>query len=651
MKKNYVKVAAGLGLAQLALLSATAQAQQDTSRVLNNVVVTATRSPKKQSDIGRVVTVISAVQINRSQGKTLPELLNTVPGITFSGTQNAPGVSSDVYLRGAAPGNTLILVDGFPVSDASGIAGNYDLNAFPLDQIDHIEILRGSNSTLYGADAVAGVINIITKKGSNHPLKAVVQVAGGSYNTFTEAVGLNGAINKTGVAINFSNTDSKGFAAATDTTHQGDFKKDGFHQRSLSVNLNQPVSEKFTLNGNFQTSFDKGDLPYGAFTDDKNYTYNNAFLFGGIGAKILLPKGVLNLNVSQNNVKRDYTNLPPDNDGTHQVTKNKGYITNAEAVLNYSLGKYFDITSGADLKYSRTNQFSSYASDFYTSPPSQLSSDSAHTTIASAYTSLFFKSDIFHLELGGRYNHHSRYGDNFTYTINPSVLIAERFKIFGSIASAFNAPTLYQLYSQYGNLALKPQTTTSYEAGFDMQLIKDVLSFNTVFYKRDIKDVIYFYSSADFSVNEYKNGFKQNDKGLETELTLHTGDLTVSAFAAYVTGKQLDTIGTTKHNLYRRPKNSYGINLSYQFIRTFTVGINYKYNGDRTDQDFNQAPYPAIVTLKHNTLVDVHLQYEAIKRLSIFADIKNIFNEKYIDWLGYNTRGTNFMAGIKYQIN
>jgi vitamin B12 transporter len=186
MKKNYVFVAAGLGFAQLVLLSTAAHAQ-DTTRVLNDVVVTATRSPKKLSDIGRVVTVITAGDISHAQGKTLPELLNTVPGITFSGAENAPGISSSIFLRGASTGNILILVDGFPVNNASGIDGSYDLNAFPLDQIDHIEILKGSGSTLYGSDAVAGVINIITKHPVGQGLKSNVQVSGGTYNTFKES--------------------------------------------------------------------------------------------------------------------------------------------------------------------------------------------------------------------------------------------------------------------------------------------------------------------------------------------------------------------------------------------------------------------------------------------------------------------------------
>jgi vitamin B12 transporter len=127
MKKNYFFVIAGLGLAPLLFFSKTADAQ-DSTRVLNDVVVTATRSPKKQSEIGRVVTVITIEQINRSQGKTLPQLLNSVPGITFSGSENAPGISSSLYLRGASTGNTLILVDGFAVNNSSSIEGAYDSN-------------------------------------------------------------------------------------------------------------------------------------------------------------------------------------------------------------------------------------------------------------------------------------------------------------------------------------------------------------------------------------------------------------------------------------------------------------------------------------------------------------------------------------------
>jgi vitamin B12 transporter len=644
MKKNYVIVAAGLGLVQLALHSTAARAQ-DTTRVLNQVVVTATRSPKKQSEIGRVVTTISAQQIAQSQGRSLPQLLNTIPGITFSGSQNAPGVGTSVFLRGASTGNTLILIDGFPANNASSIDGGYDLNAFPLDQIDHIEILKGSGSTLYGSDAVAGVINIITKHPQGQGLKGNLQFVGGSYGTFKEAAGLNGRLNKTGIAINLSNTDSKGFAAATDTTGAGNFTKNGFHQRSASLNVDQQITNKFTLNGNLQVSRNNGNLPFGGFKDDKNFDYKHTLVFGGLGAKIQLPKGLLNFNVSQNTVHNNFINLPPDNNATHQETKNYGRITNAEAVLNYNLGKYLDITSGAGYKYSYTDQHSLYEVPGYNPGPSDTT---AHNGIGSVYTSLFFKSGIFHMELGGRYNHHSEAGDKFTYTINPSVLLADQFKVFATVASAFKAPSLYQLSSQYGNKDLKPEYTNSYEAGFDWEIVKNALSFNTAFFKRNAKDVIYFRDTATPPFGIYQNGSLQKDRGFEAELKYQDKKLMASAWYAYVTGKLTDADGATINNLYRRPKNTFGANVSYQATADFSFGVTYKYTGSRTEQDF--ATYPAtIITLKNYNLVDMHLQYSATKQLSLFGDVYNLLDTKYVDWLGYNTRRANFMLGANYR--
>ena len=641
MKKFYFVVAAGLGLVQLALPGGAAHAQ-DTSRVLNNVVVTATRSAKKLSEIGRDVVIIGAEQINRSQGKSLPEILNAVPGITFSGANNAPGLATSVYLRGASTGNTLILVDGFPVNNASAIDNSYDLNAFPVDQIDHIEILKGSGSTLYGSDAVAGVINIITKHAKGQGLKATVQLAGGSYDTFNESAGINGNINNTGIALNLSNVDSHGFPAATDTTGKGNFRNDDFHQRSASLNLSQKVSENFILNGNLQLTRNTGHLPYGAFADDPNFAYTNNFLFGGLGAKLHLGNGDLRVNITQNSVQNNYTDQPSAiNYDTYAYQKNSGHITDAEAIFDHSLGKFFDLTSGVDFKYSYTHQLSSYD----TIQP-------VSNNIVSAYSSLFFKDGIFHMELGGRYNHHSKYGSNFTYTINPSVFVADRLKLFATLASAFKAPSLYQLVSVYGNTLLKPETTTSYEAGFNWEIVGNILSLNADLFKRKTTDAIYFKSLANPPYGVYENGAKESDNGYESSIDLKFSGFAATAYVAHVMGNLTDASGIETNILYRRPKNTIGANINYQVLHSLALGLNYKYTGQRIDEGFNSVTFASYnATLKNYNLVDAHLQWTASSKLTVFGDLKNIFDEKYTDWLGYNTRGRNFMAGLKYQIN
>jgi vitamin B12 transporter len=138
---------------------------QDTARLqLDEVVVTANKYEQKQSTTGKVLNIISRQQLERSGGKTLSEVLNTLPGLTMIGANNVLGTNQNISIRGASAGNVLLLIDGIPVNDPSAITNYYDLNFINIDQVERIEVLKGGQSTLYGSDAVAGVINVILKK-------------------------------------------------------------------------------------------------------------------------------------------------------------------------------------------------------------------------------------------------------------------------------------------------------------------------------------------------------------------------------------------------------------------------------------------------------------------------------------------------------
>ena len=163
------------------------------SKILDEVIITATKSPIKQSETGKVVNVITQEQLNRSSGKTLSEVLNQLPGMIINGADNNWGTNPTIYTRGASSSNTLILLDGVPLYDASGVGNEFDLNNFALDNIEKIEVLKGSQSTLYGSDAVAGVINIISKKEGNKPFKLNVNLSAGSYDTYKGSASLSGS--------------------------------------------------------------------------------------------------------------------------------------------------------------------------------------------------------------------------------------------------------------------------------------------------------------------------------------------------------------------------------------------------------------------------------------------------------------------------
>ena len=147
----------------LIALSLSATAQFDSSYSLDEVVVTANRFSQKQINTGKVITVIKRKEIENSPFASIGELLGRQAGITIIGSNNSPGSNNDVYMRGAGTGNLLILIDGLPAYDVSSIRETFDINFIPLGEIERIEILKGGQSTLYGSDAVAGVVNIITR--------------------------------------------------------------------------------------------------------------------------------------------------------------------------------------------------------------------------------------------------------------------------------------------------------------------------------------------------------------------------------------------------------------------------------------------------------------------------------------------------------
>lgn len=632
MKTKKLYVAASLGLAQLILPGSNIHAQDKSGASLDEVVITASRSPKRISEIGKVVRVINAETISRSQGRTLPELLNNVAGLTIGGNGGNNADVKAVYMRGASAANTLILIDGIPVNDASEISGEYNISAIAIDNIERIEILKGGNSTLYGSDAVAGVINIITRKG-NGDLSANILGTAGSYNTFKQALGLNGQLNNTSISINASNTDARNFSSALPSNGQTGFDKDGFHQKSFQLNLGQKISDLFSVRANFQANNNQADLDNGAFADAKDYTYGKSAFVAGLSGKLDFDKGALNFSINQNSVQNYY-----DNKGS--VTNNGGDITHLESNFNYAFNNYIDLASGISYRNLKTDQYNPYGAPLF-----------AGNNIKSIFSSLFLRTGKgLQAEIGGRLNSHSEYGSNLTYTINPSYLIADRYKVFVNVSSAYRVPSLYQLFSDYGNLALKPETSTTYEAGFDMNFSENT-NFSVSYFKRDVESVIDFGQIAAGRFGYINQNF-QKDKGFEAELGLKpTAILNLNAYYAFVDG-EVTTPASTFNNLFRRPKHSYGLNAGIDLSTKISMNLIFKHTGERKDRYYDGSSFKTVeADLKAFNLLDVYLQYKPTDKLTLFSDVKNVLDESYIEYAGYQTRGINFNAGFRLMIN
>lgn len=625
-----------------------AQSSDTSGRRLDEVVVTATKFPVKQSLTGKVLTVITKEQLERSGGKQLTEVLNTQAGVFVVGSQGPLGSTQTVFLQGASGGKTLILIDGIPAYDPSGTTTSFDLNLLNTDQVERVEILKGSQSTLYGSDAVAGVINIITRKGSGKPVSVSAHLSGGSYGTFKGSAGIDGKIKNTSYNVMYTHLRSDGISAAYDTSHKGHFDNDGFKENLVIVNVGQKISDALNLRGNFQYNQYDNDLDEGGYKDDKLYTTTNKNTQAGIGADYTILHAAVHFNYNYNTVTRSYLDDSAKlitQGGSFSKSKFTGRSHYLELYSNIGVSRHVDLMGGVDYRNQEIDETSLYISQYYAPPLSVISPDSAKVRQFAAYASAIVKNmGGFNLELGGRYNSFNRYGNVFTYSINPSYLINSRVKIFANLSSGFSAPTLYQLYSEYKDRDgdLKPERTTSIETGIQYNFAP--FNIRALYFHRNTRDNIIFYTDANYD-SWYKNLNKQEDQGGELEAAYRIDRWSFSGNYTYTTGKVTTPVNgkdTTYNNLYRRPKNAVNLSAGFQATPKLFLSTALRTTGQRMESVYNGTPR----TFDGYYTLDAYAEYRITSFLKIFADGKNLTNQQFFDIPGYSTKKFNFMAGV-----
>lgn len=621
---------------------------QDSTKTLDEIIVSASKTPIKQSQTGKVVTVITSKMIEENAGKTLPELLNTVAGLTINEADNALGSNPTVYLRGASGGSTLILVDGIPLYDASGISGDFDLNNFDIGSLEKIEILKGAQSTLYGSDAVAGVINLITKKPSNKPFNINALLAAGSYGTLQGNATLSGS-NRKGYTYlaTYSKSYSAGFSSAYDSTRHEGFDKDGFSSDQFIARIGLPAGKKNTIALFGKYGRYKADIDAGAFKDDKDYTYKNDNTIAGVEFNHLLKNGRVKFQYFANWYNRNFEDDSTDVGGfsKYQHGQYNGFSHYAELYTNLKLDNHTELLAGADYRYNATYQLYRYLPD-YGMPAMPLSNDSAHTNQLSAYASLHYKNENgFGIETGGRFNHHNLYGFNYTTSLNPYAYLSKKFKVYATVASGYRIPTIYQLYSEYGNKHLKPENTTSVEAGAQYKVESYFVRLTG--FSRTGRDIILFYTDPVTYTGKYINGDKQNDYGIETEVNIAPGKIfSATLNYTYTDGRVTTEVrgeDTSFFNQYKRPKNVLNILLQANISSGLSAGVSLHAASKSYEPQYMAAPF----MLDGYYTLNAHLQYKAAKFLSVFANFQNVTDQKYFVTRGYNTRGFNAMGGVR----
>ena len=623
----------------IALHAQSQWADTTKTATLDEVVVTANKFPQKQSTTGKVITVINREQIEKSSGKTVSQLLNEQAGITINGALNNLGTNQTVYMRGAASGRTLILIDGIPVNDPSTIDNSFDLNMLSLNNIDRIEIARGAQSTLNGSDAEAGVINIITTKNDiSKPLNVKATIAGGKFSTYRAAAQVFGKADQFTYNVGYSRLQSKGFSSAYDSTGTKAFDNDGYKGNAANASIQYQPTKELSFSAFGRYSQYKTDLDYDKFKDEKDYNNTNKILSGGGSFHYTKNAVSITGKYQYTETTRKYFNDSTDNPGGFGFYTNDYFAKSqfAELFSNIELGKNVTLLQGADYRYSSmNNQFGSLS--FPSSFPDTSFSQS------SGYASLFVHDNQskLNVELGGRMNVHSRYGNNGTYTFNPSYNFNKHYRVFGSIASGFKAPTLYQLYDAFaGSSTLKPERSTTYEFGVQQSAAN--ISTRIVYFHRKIKDGLDF----DNINYRYFNFYSQSVDGGELEVTARPVEgLSITANYSYIHPKEMNQSRLTQKDttytlLLRRPAHSANLTVGYKLMSNLLVSVGAKYVGKRYDAGGYDAvtfnPLPDFL-LKDYLLLNAYAEYSPLKYLKVFADAQNITNKQFFEANGYNS--------------
>jgi vitamin B12 transporter len=633
-----------------------AQEQDTTSVSLDEVVMTAHKHPVKTSLTGKVVTVITRQQLERSGGKDLAQVLTEQAGIYINGANSNGGKDKSVYLRGAHYNHTLITIDGVPIYDVAGIGNSFDIRNMAIDNIERIEILKGSQSTLYGSDAVAGVINIITKRIPAKPLAFNGVLSYGSNQTYRAHGGLSGRTGIIDYNASYTYFDTKGIDETINRDNTPNKDKDGYQQNSLQASFGIQPGKGIRLRPYVRFSKIEGDLDQAVFTDELDYTFVQKSYQAGIHNEFELGKNKLTVLYNFNFIDRLYVDdsTKSRNGFDHFVRGDyQGREHFIDAYIVVPAGKRVKVTAGADYRTSHSDQ-EYFSIGFFGPGGSKNTKDSLKQHQVGIYGAIVINGESgFSMEVGNRISFHSEYGSNYVFNFNPSYLINRQWKIFANVSSSFRTPSLYQLFSEYGNRDLEPEKALTTEAGVQYFAPDNKLMGRATGFIRKIKDGIFFYYNPSTFQSQYINQDEQDDHGVELEATYRLPKSTlIKAFYTYVNGK-ISTVqngkDTSFFNLIRRPKHSAGLNVSTQPVDRLTLGTNLRWVGEREDAYFDPQTFETVrVTLKSYFLWDLYAEYALMKnRLKIFADARNIINTKYVEVSGYSTFGFTIFGGFR----
>jgi vitamin B12 transporter len=608
-------------------------------------IVTATRSPVDADRVAASVTVLDKAAIDRAQDLSVASLLVRTPGVSLS-SNGGYGTATSVRIRGAEADQTVVVIDGVKLNDPSATGGGYNFANLLVGDASRIEVLRGVQSILWGSQAIGGIVNVVTPL-PEAELEGSFDVEGGSRDTVSARAAVGGRTGPLAWRVGGQTLTTDGISAVT--REFGGGERDGYRNRSAQ---GRAVLDLATgVSAEVRGYYASGRVEIDGFAGDSlEYSRNREFV-GYAGLNVDLLDGRL-----RNRFGFGYTDTNRDNYDPERERPQTFDAAGRNKRLEYQGS--LAITEGWNAVFGIENERSRFRS---VSPSGALADSVPEPARGKAELTGIYGQvngtiiDGLTLTGGIRHDDHSRYGSKTLFAGGAAWALPWNMVVRASYSEGFKAPTLYQLYSEYGNQALNPERARSWEAGVEQRLLDRAVTVAATYFERRTRNQIdYVGCGAEADPlcvmpgtdtprwGYYDNIARAFARGVEASAAARLGTRVALDGNFTWTEAENRSAGSSYGNwLARRPRYTANASATYSLPSGASLGAALRWAGKSYDNGSNTT------RLDDYTLVDLRGELPVSESVRLFARVENLFDEEYATSYRYGTLGRSIYAGLR----
>lgn len=613
----------------------------------DSIVVTATRAPLTLDEIPAAIAVLDKHAIDRAQDIGVTELLLRTPGVSIS-RNGGYGTATSLRIRGAESEHTVAVIDGVKLNDPSSTGGGFNFTNLLAGDISRIEVLRGPQSILWGSQAIGGVVNIVTASPEKR-LEGSFDLEAGSRDTVSARAAIGGRTGPLAWRIGGQRFTTDGISSHGKAF--GGVERDGYRNHNVSGRAELTLADN--VSAEVRGYYSSGRVEFDGFNVDSNdYGLNKEFV-GYAGLNFDLVDGRFRNRIAYAHTDTNRDNFNPDRarpqsfeaDGKNRRWEYQGS---------------FDLTDRISAIFGAENECSDFRSR---SPSASLAVPlpafaRGKAELTSAYGQLSVEPlDGLILNGGVRYDDRDRYGGQTLFAAGGVWRLPTGTLLRASYGEGFRAPSLFQLFSEYGNVALDPEAADGWEAGIEQSLFDRKLVVGASWFDRATTNQIIYNSCSGTSTNPlcfvpgdpatrrfgyYSNVARSKAQGVEAAAALTLGGLVLDGNYSLIASEDRSP-GTANFGkwLPRRPRHTANASVSYGFGFGLELGAALRWSGKSYDNASNAT------RLDDYTLVDLRAEFALSDAVKLFARAENVFDEQYMTAFRYGSIGRSIYAGIR----